>query len=125
MKILMKKAGSGAPSANRITLLRDIDGDGVAGQRSVFLKELNSPFGMALVGDTFYVADTDAVLRFPYQIGQTQIAAPGTKVVDLPRWAAQPSLDQERARQPRWLQALCDHGLQQQRQRKWGAGGGG
>lgn len=84
MKQVMKEAGAGGPSANRITLLRDADGDGVAETRSVFLDGLNSPFGMALIGDGLYVANTDAVLRFPYRIGQTRITAPGTKVVDLP-----------------------------------------
>ncbi len=80
----MKEAGAGVPSANRITLLRDADGDGVAETRSLFLEGLNSPFGMALIGSDFYVANTDAVLRFPYTEGATKIAAPGTKVMDLP-----------------------------------------
>ena len=84
MKAVMKRAGAGVPSANRITLLRDVDGDGVAETRSVFLKDLNSPFGMALVGNTFYVANTDAVLSFPYIEGATQIQASATKIVDLP-----------------------------------------
>jgi glucose/arabinose dehydrogenase len=84
MKKLMKNAGSGTPSANRITLLRDADHDGVAETRSVLLSGVNSPFGMALVGNQLYVAATDAVLRFPYTAGQTQITAPGEKVVDLP-----------------------------------------
>src|SRR6185312_8955573 len=70
---LMKKAGSGTPSANRITLLRDADGDGVAETRTVFLSGLNSPFGMTLVGNSFYVANTDAVVRFPYAAGATHI----------------------------------------------------
>jgi glucose/arabinose dehydrogenase len=83
-KQLQKNAGAAAPSANRITLLRDINGDGVADRRSVFISGLNSPFGMALVGDTLYVADTDAVLRFPYRAGDTSIAEKGEKVVDLP-----------------------------------------
>ncbi|MDB5976580.1 MAG: sorbosone dehydrogenase [Nevskia sp.] len=83
-KLVMKRAGAGVPTANRITLLRDKDGDGVAETRSVFLQGLNSPFGMSLVGDTLYVADTDAVLRFPYHAGDTQITAPGVKVTDLP-----------------------------------------
>jgi glucose/arabinose dehydrogenase len=77
-------AGAGAPSANRIALLRDADGDGIAETRSVFLAQQNSPFGMALVGHDFYVANTDAVVRFPYDGGETQITAPGVKVVDLP-----------------------------------------
>ena len=83
-KIVMGRAGAGTPSANRITLLRDSDGDGVADLRSVFLQGLNSPFGMALVGDDFYVADTDAILKFPYRSGDTAITAPGVKLADLP-----------------------------------------
>jgi glucose/arabinose dehydrogenase len=84
MKLVMKRAGAGVPSANRITLLRDADGDGVAESRSVFLEGLNSPFGMALVGDSLYVANTDAVLRFPYSAGATRITARGVKLIDLP-----------------------------------------
>jgi glucose/arabinose dehydrogenase len=84
MKKVMTQAGAGVPSANRITLLRDADGDGVAETRTVFLENLNSPFGMALVGDSLFVANTDAVVRFPYQAGQTRITAGPTKVVDLP-----------------------------------------
>ncbi len=84
-RAVQKAAGSGKhPSANRITLLRDTNGDGVADVRTVFISGLNSPVGMALVGDSLYVANTDAVVRFPYMTGQTQITAPGTKVVDLP-----------------------------------------
>lgn len=82
--LVMENAGSAVPSADRITLLRDTDGDGIADQRSIFLGDLHSPFGMALIGNDFYVANTDAVMRFPYSPGQTQITAPGTKVVDLP-----------------------------------------
>jgi glucose/arabinose dehydrogenase len=84
MKQVMKRAGAGTPSANRITLLRDADGDGVPETRSVFLQGLHSPFGMALVGDSLYVANTDAVLRFPYKTGQTTIGEKGVKVADLP-----------------------------------------
>jgi glucose/arabinose dehydrogenase len=84
MASYMKKAGAAVPSANRITLLRDADGDGVPEGRHVFLEGLNSPFGMALVGNDFYVANTDAIVRFPYQAGQTRISASGTKLVDLP-----------------------------------------
>lgn len=80
----MKRAGAGVPSPNRITLLRDADKDGVAETKSVFLKNLNSPFGMALVGDTLYVANSDALLRFPYQDGATEITVKGEKVADLP-----------------------------------------
>ncbi len=82
--IVMGGAGATAPSPNRIILLRDTNGDGVPDQKSVFLSGLYSPFGMVLVGNDFYVADTDAVLRFPYKDGETQITAKGEKVVDLP-----------------------------------------
>ena len=84
MQMQMKKAGAATPSANRITLLRGMDGNGVAQTRSVFLQGLHSPFGMALVGKELYVANADALLRFPYEEGQTAITAPGTKVMDLP-----------------------------------------
>ena len=82
-KRLMTKAGATVPSANRITLLRDADGDGKPEVKSVFLTGLNSPFGMALIGDTLYVANTDAVMAFPYKPGDTKIAEKGRKVVDL------------------------------------------
>jgi len=84
MRLMMGRAGAGTPSANRITLLRDSNRAGVAQFRSVFLEGLNSPFGMALVGDDLYIANTDAVVRYPYHINQTQITSPGVKVVDLP-----------------------------------------
>lgn len=84
MKLVMRRAGVSHPSANRITLLRDINHDGIVDERSVFLSGLNSPFGMALLNDQFYVADTDALLRFPYQPGQTTITAKGNKVLNLP-----------------------------------------
>ncbi len=84
MGFVMKLAGAGVVSPNRITLLRDTDGDGVADFRSVLLDGLNSPFGMALVGGELYVANTDAVLRFPYSIGDTQIKVAGRKLLDLP-----------------------------------------
>jgi glucose/arabinose dehydrogenase len=81
---VMSYAGADGKNANRITLLRATKGDGVADMRTVFLSGLNAPFGMVLVGDRFYVADTDAVLSFPYQEGATKLAEPGTKLVDLP-----------------------------------------
>ena len=81
---LMAKAGSSGPSANRITLLRDADGDGRAERREVFVQGLNSPFGMALVGDRFYVAATDAVWEYAYAPGQTQLQAPLRKLAELP-----------------------------------------
>jgi glucose/arabinose dehydrogenase len=83
-KKFQKKAGGAVPSANRITLLRDTDGDAVADLRTVFIANLNSPFGMALVGNNFYVANSDALVRFPYTPGETQITAAATKVADLP-----------------------------------------
>jgi len=84
MKSVQKKAGAGVPTANRIVLLRDADGDGVAETKTVFIDALNSPFGMALVGDDLYVADSDAVLKFAYKAGETSIAEPGVKLTDLP-----------------------------------------
>ena len=83
-RFFQRKAGGAVPSANRIVLLHDSDGDGVADTRSVFLSGLHSPFGMTLVGDALYVANTDAIVRFPYTTGATNIVAPGAKVVDLP-----------------------------------------
>jgi glucose/arabinose dehydrogenase len=83
-RLFQKKAGGAVPSANRIILLRDSNGDGVADTRSVLLSNLHSPFGMTLVGDALYVANTDGIVRFPYTTGVTNIVAPATKVVDLP-----------------------------------------
>jgi glucose/arabinose dehydrogenase len=80
----MKRAGAAVPSANRITLLRDVDGDGVAEQRSVLLQGLNSPFGMALVGEDLYIANTDALVRFKYSPGVPTIQEAGTTVAELP-----------------------------------------
>jgi len=84
MKLVMERAGAGVPSADRITLLRDADGDGVAETRSVLLEGLHSPFGMALVGDWLYVANADAIVRVPYKAGDTRITAAPQKVTDLP-----------------------------------------
>ncbi|MFA6230398.1 MAG: sorbosone dehydrogenase family protein [Rhodanobacter sp.] len=81
---IMSRAGATVPSANRISLLRDTNGDGVADTRTAFLQNLHSPFGMALVGNTLYVADSDALLKFPYRTGETAIAAKGVKLIDLP-----------------------------------------
>ena len=83
-RMFQKKAGAAVPSANRITLLRDADGDGVAETRTAFITGLNAPFGMTLVGNTLYVADSDAVLSFPYAAGATQIGVAGTAVTQLP-----------------------------------------
>jgi glucose/arabinose dehydrogenase len=84
MHFLMKQAGSGVQSANRISLLRDANHDGITETRTTFLSGLNSPFGMALLNGNLYVANTDAILRFPYSNGVTEISVPGVKVADLP-----------------------------------------
>ena len=84
MKLMMRRAGAGVPSADRITLLRDADGDGIAETRSVFIDRLHSPFGMALVGGTLYIANADAIVKVPYQPGQTRVTAQPEKVTDLP-----------------------------------------
>jgi glucose/arabinose dehydrogenase len=83
-KLVMGRAGADTPSANRITLLQDADGDGIAEARSTFLEGLNSPFGMALVGDDFYVANSNAIMKFPYHTGDSKITTTGTKLADLP-----------------------------------------
>ena len=84
MKQAMKKAGAGVPSPNRITLLRGVGTNGQAASHTVFLEGLMSPFGMALVGTDLYVANADAIVRFPYKEGDTSISAKGVKVMDLP-----------------------------------------
>jgi glucose/arabinose dehydrogenase len=81
---MMKRAGAGVASADRITLLRDADGDGTAELKTVFIDKLHSPFGMALVGGELYVANADSVVRFPYAQGQTRMAAAGARLTDLP-----------------------------------------
>ena len=83
-KILFAKAGAGSPSANRITLLRGVDASGTAQTRTVFVTGLNSPFGMLLVGQDFYVANTDSLVRFQYSPGVTHLDGAGTKILDLP-----------------------------------------
>jgi glucose/arabinose dehydrogenase len=82
--LVLGRAGAAVPSANRITLLRDADRDGIAETRTIFLKDLNSPFGMALIGKDFYVANTDAIVRFPYKEGATEITEQGEKIAGLP-----------------------------------------
>jgi len=80
----MKRAGSGVPSANRITLLRGVSDTGAAVTRTTFLQGLSSPFGIAASGSNLYIANTDSLLQFNYQEGATQLSGPGTKVMDLP-----------------------------------------
>ncbi|MBV9904327.1 MAG: sorbosone dehydrogenase family protein, partial [Alphaproteobacteria bacterium] len=82
--IIMAGAGAATQSPNRIILLRDTNGDGIADKRFVFCSGLNSPFGMALVGEDFYVANTDSVVRFTYHNGDTQLIGRPVKIVDLP-----------------------------------------
>ena len=84
MKRAQKKAGAGVPSANRITLLRDSDGDGEPELRTTFSENLRSPFGMTLVGDSFYVANTDSLVRFPYRSGAIALAPQSERVAELP-----------------------------------------
>src|SRR5690349_1475831 len=84
MKKFQGKAGAAVPSPNRITLLRDANGDGVAEVRTPLIENLHSPFGMALIGTDLYVANTDAIVKFPYTAGTTKIAAAGAKLTDLP-----------------------------------------
>jgi glucose/arabinose dehydrogenase len=83
-KQVMAKAGAGVPSPNKILLLRDANGDGVAETRSVLLQGLNSPFGMQLIGERLYVANSDAIWSYPYTAGETHITGPGIKLTDLP-----------------------------------------
>ena len=80
MTSTMMRAGALGPSPNRITLLRDADGDGVAEFRSTLLEGLNQPFGMALVGETLYVGNVDGVMAFPFKPGETKIAAEGRRI---------------------------------------------
>jgi glucose/arabinose dehydrogenase len=84
MVLVQSWAGAGVPSPNKIVLLRDSDGDGFAETKTEFISNLNSPFGMALIGDDLYVANTDAILKFKYVPGSTHIDTPGEKIVDLP-----------------------------------------
>jgi glucose/arabinose dehydrogenase len=83
-RLYQRKGGGAVPSPDRIVLLRDTDGDGVADTESVFLAGLYAPFGIALVGDALYVANSDGIVRFPYVTGTTSIVAPPAKVVELP-----------------------------------------
>ncbi len=81
---LLRQAGNIRPSADRITLLRDANEDGVVDSRSTFREGLNQPFGMLLINDRFYVANTDGILQFPYKTGQTKLEGSGKKTLDLP-----------------------------------------
>jgi len=83
-KMLMKKVKSAVPSPNRIILLRDADGDGIAETKRTFAQGLKSPFGMTLTGGRLYIANTDGVVSFPYRDGQTEVTGVGEQVFDLP-----------------------------------------
>ena len=115
---------TGAASANRITLLRDVNGDGRPDLRTIFLDKLNSPFGVVLVGDQLYVANTDAILRFPYVTGETRITRAGSGRHRPAGRADQPPLDQVPDRQPGRIEALCRRRLQQQHHGEWHGGRG-
>jgi len=84
MGYLMNRGGAGVPSANRITLLRDADGDGVAETRSILIAGLNSPLGMVVLGDELYIANTDALVRVPFKVGETKISDKPETVVRYP-----------------------------------------
>ncbi len=118
MKSVMKKAGSATPSPNRITLLRDADGNGTPEVRTTFVDGLNSPFGMALVGDDFYVANSDAVIRFAYTTNATKLEGRGSLVVLAAGGPDQSPLDQESHREHRWHEAVRHRRLEQQRRRE-------
>ena len=111
----MRRAAAIGVSPNRIILLRDADRDGVAESRTVFLEGLNQPFGMALIGDSFYVGNTDGVVAFPYTAGATRITAPGRRLDDI---QARRPLDAEPAGKPGQAQALCRRRLVQQYRRE-------
>jgi glucose/arabinose dehydrogenase len=111
MQATMRRADALGVSADRITLLRDRDGDGVAETRRPFMEGLSQPFGMAQAGDTFYVGNTDGVVAFPYMAGADRITAPGRKLVAFKPGGA---LDAQSAVEPRWRQALCGRRLAQQ-----------
>ena len=84
MNWIESQAHSSVKAGNRILLLRDTNGDGIPDTQTVFLDHLHSPFGMVLVGNDFYVANTDGVMHYPYQEGQTQITTPGNLLTPLP-----------------------------------------
>ena len=117
----MQRAAAVGDSPNRITLLRDADGDGVAETRETFLDGLNQPFGMALLGDTFYVGNTDGVVAFPYAAGASRITAPGRKLADV---QARRALDAQPAAEPGRVEALCRRRLAEQYRRPWHGGRG-
>ena len=121
MQATMRRAAALGVSADRITLLRDPDGDGVAEGRGIFMEGLSQPFGMALVGDTFYVGNTDGVVAFPYVAGADRITAEGRKLV---AFKPERALDAEPAAERGRQKALCRRRLAQQHRREWHGGRG-
>ena len=111
-------SGGDTGPSNRITLLRDANGDGVPETQSVFLDHLNSPFGVALVGNDLYVANTDAIVRYPYHDGDTKITAPGTTLTPLPGGPIDHHWTKSLVASPDGTQALCRRRLQQQHHRE-------
>ncbi len=107
---LMSRAGAAVPSPNRLILLRDADGDGVAETRSVFASGLNSPFGMALVGDRLFIANTDGIVELHYTAGAMQAEGPAKPVVDLPANPPNGPLGAQHPGESRRHEALCDGG---------------
>jgi glucose/arabinose dehydrogenase len=116
-------SGGDTGPSNRITLLRDADGDGKPETQSVFLDHLNSPFGVALVGNDLYVANTDAIVRYPYTTGDTKITAPGTVLTPLPGGPIDHHWTKEPGRKPGRVAALRGRRVQQQHHRKRHRGG--
>src|SRR5438874_1329161 len=111
MQATMRRARALGVSANRITLLRDTDGDGAAEKREIFIEGLNQPFGMALLGDTFYVGNTDGVVAFPYVAGADRITGPGRKLVTFKpdgHWTRSP-LPSPDGRNASGLSRRCGH----------------
>jgi len=111
---VMAGAGAGVPSANRITLLRDANGDGMAEERFVFLEGLNSPYGMAIISDSLFIAETDGIRRFALPVWPDANQRRGQPPHAISRRADQPSLDQKPRNKAEWLLPLCEHRLQQQ-----------
>ncbi len=113
-----RRLAARVPSANRISLLRDADGDGIAEVRTALLSNLNSPFGMALVGDSLYIANTDAVVRVPYAPGDTRSSTERPiRVLGPAGGPPKPSLDEEHHRQPGRVEAVHRDRIEQQRRR--------
>ena len=108
------RAGAGAKGGNRITLLRDSNGDGVPELKTVLVDGLHSPYGIAWVAGTLYVANTDAIIAFPFTPGQTKITTPGKKLTDLPAGPIDHHWTKSLVASPDGVRALCRGRFQQQ-----------